>query len=318
MAASELEASSRERAEALWSRRGEVPVWWEVGVDLVRVWGPDAERFLNGQMTQDARRLGEGEAMEACVTNAKGQLEFYGWARAWPEAMGGGYVIDVFAGEGEGLAARLDRYLIADECEVELVGAGIGLAHMAGVGQGAMGGAAGLTSWRCRRAGMAGLDLLIEGEGGGLHECGGARRLGDEEVELVRVWQGVAAWGKELKAGVLPPEAGLGEVAISYTKGCYIGQEVLSRMKSAGKVRRLMRVLEGTGDGGQMAVGMEIVGEGGRALGEVSSSAWHPGLDRPVGLGYIKGEAAKEGGRVRGADGCEYLVLSSPSVPYFS
>jgi len=305
-------------AGALWSRRGELPAWWEVAADLVRVWGPDAERFLNGQMTQDARRLGEGEAMETCVTNAKGQMEFHGWARAWPEAMGGGYVIDVAAGAGEGLAARLDRYLIADECEVELVGAGIGLAHVVGAGQLTMAGAAGRTSWRCRRAGVAGIDLLVEVEDGGLHEVLGAGRLGAEELELARIWQGVAAWGMELKVGVLPPEAGLGELAISYTKGCYIGQEVLSRMKSAGKVRRMLRVLEGIGDGGLMAVGMEMVGEGGRALGEVSSSAWHPGLDRPVGLGYIKGEAAKEGGRVRGADGCDYLVLASPSVPYFS
>ena len=59
-----------------------------------------------------------------------------------------------------------------------------------------------------------------------------------ESYEMARTLQGIPKWGAELTVGLLPPEAGLEKDAISYTKGCYVGQEVISRMKHAGKVNR--------------------------------------------------------------------------------
>jgi folate-binding protein YgfZ len=68
-------------------------------------------------------------------------------------------------------------------------------------------------------------------------------RLTDDEADTLRILQRVPAWGRELVAGMLPPEAGLDRAAISYSKGCYLGQEVLSRIRSAGKLNRRLIAL---------------------------------------------------------------------------
>ncbi len=57
-------------------------------------------------------------------------------------------------------------------------------------------------------------------------------------TEFERIGRGIPKWGAEITEGMLPPEAGLDATDISYSKGCYIGQEVISRIKSAGKVNR--------------------------------------------------------------------------------
>ncbi|HEX7260475.1 MAG TPA: tRNA-modifying protein YgfZ, partial [Luteolibacter sp.] len=64
--------------------------------------------------------------------------------------------------------------------------------------------------------------------------------LEGDALEALRIANGIPAWGRELLGGMLPPEARLEETDISYHKGCYIGQEVISRIKSAGKVNRLL------------------------------------------------------------------------------
>lgn len=96
-----------------------------------------------------------------------------------------------------------------------------------------------------------------------------------EMEERERIEKGIPKWGAELKEGMLPPEAGLDVTDISYKKGCYIGQEVISRIKSAGKVnRRLVKLSAG-------ATG-ELKDAEGKICGEVTSA------NAGVALGYIK------------------------------
>jgi folate-binding protein YgfZ len=99
-----------------------------------------------------------------------------------------------------------------------------------------------------------------------------------EMDEAERIAAGIPKWGAELKEGMLPPEAGLDATDISYNKGCYIGQEVISRIKSAGKVnRRLTKfVFEGEGITG------EITDADGKVCGEMTS------VSGQLGLGYLK------------------------------
>jgi folate-binding protein YgfZ len=99
-----------------------------------------------------------------------------------------------------------------------------------------------------------------------------------EMDEAERIAAGIPKWGAELKEGMLPPEAGLDATDISYNKGCYIGQEVISRIKSAGKVnRRLTKfVFESEGITG------EITNIDGKVCGEVTSASGQ------LGLGYLK------------------------------
>jgi len=103
----------------------------------------------------------------------------------------------------------------------------------------------------------------------------------------MRIEAGVPRWGAELSEDTLPPEAGLEEAAIDYHKGCYIGQEVISRIKSVGHVNRR---LAGFTAAGPLAPGMTLHApeEPARNAGEITSAAWSFGLECWAGLGYLK------------------------------
>ena len=100
--------------------------------------------------------------------------------------------------------------------------------------------------------------------------------LSAEELEQLRIEAGAPAWGKEIDDTILPAEAGLDETHISFTKGCYPGQEPIARLRNRGKVNRGLRVLEveAAQPGDEIRVGDKVVGRvtsatGGRALGYV-------------------------------------------------
>lgn len=102
--------------------------------------------------------------------------------------------------------------------------------------------------------------------------------------ELERIEQGIPKWGAEMVEGMLPPEAGLDATDISYHKGCYIGQEVISRIRSAGKVNRRLVKLKFDGEG---KIG-EFTHADGKICGEVTS------VSGSIGLGYLKRSAEGE------------------------
>ncbi|MGJ8632527.1 MAG: YgfZ/GcvT domain-containing protein [Luteolibacter sp.] len=211
--------------------------------------GPDAVRFLNGQVTQDVRKA-VGCVLPACVTDAKGKLQF----RVWIAGDDEGKVL-VFCQKEmlEDLEARLTRYLIADDVEVRDVSGEVS---------------------------MDGFDFP---------------GLGMSEED--RVEAGLPKWGLELKEGMLPPEAGLDVTDISYNKGCYIGQEVISRIKSAGKVNRSLVKFGFLGDVEPGA----LVNNEGKVCGEVTSVS---GL---MGVGYLK--RREEGARFKFEDSADVAFL---------
>ena len=210
--------------------------------------GPDAVRFLNGQVTQDVRKvMGTGEMLPSCVTDAKGRLQF----RVWIAEGDGGKVL-VFCREEKtaDLEARLTRYLIADEVEVRDRSGEVSIADFDAV-------------------------EMDEGE---------------------RIAKGIPKWGAEITEGMLPPEAGLDTTDISYNKGCYIGQEVISRIKSAGKVNRRLVKLAFNGEG---QTG-EILDPEGKVCGEVTS------VSGEIGLGFLK----------RSAEGKKELSVAGKQVNF--
>jgi tRNA-modifying protein YgfZ len=224
--------------------------------------GPDAVRFLNGQVTQDVRKVvGSGLSLPACVTDAKGKLQFRVWITEAPQG-GAIWILCENAGSGE-LEARLTRYLIADDVEVRDRSGEFGVWHVSeepaeGAGR------------QANRFGFQGFDLI----GDFTFEDAVSR----EELERLRIENGIPAWGAELREGMLPPEAGLDRTDISYTKGCYIGQEVISRIKSAGKVnRRLVKLRfdEASQPG-------ELLTAEGKSAGEATS------VRGTSGLGFVK------------------------------
>jgi folate-binding protein YgfZ len=100
--------------------------------------------------------------------------------------------------------------------------------------------------------------------------------LSGEELEQLRIGAGMPTWGKEIDDSILPAEAGLDETHVSFTKGCYPGQEPIARLRHRGKVNRSLRVLEveAAEQGDEIRVGDKVVGRvtsaaGGQALGYV-------------------------------------------------
>jgi folate-binding protein YgfZ len=114
-------------------------------------------------------------------------------------------------------------------------------------------------------------------------------RLSPELLELLRIEAGIPRWGRELTAETLPPEAGLDRTHIDYHKGCYIGQEVISRVKSVGHVNRHLRGFTSP-EGKPLPPGGRLfsAAEPARPCGQLTSTAWSFALAMPIGLGYLK------------------------------
>ena len=258
---------------------------------LLEFRGPDAVRFLNGQLTQDVRRVAGGKiSLPACVTDAKGRLQF---RVTLHEADGGSLWVVGPDGTAEALEARLTRYLIADDVEVADLSGKFELLHFIGP----LPESDDFSPRESNRYGVVGTDCWIP--------CGSTTRLpahevmtGDE-VEALRIRHGVPAWGRELLEGMLPPEALLDATDISYNKGCYIGQEVISRIKSAGKTNRRLTSFSFAADA--PVVPGPLVGMEGSVAGEVTSVSPVANDGRRDALGYLKRGAA--GGFFKAADG---------------
>lgn len=247
--------------------------------DVVSFSGPDAVRFLNGQLTQDVRKvMDRRDAAFSCVTDAKGRLQFRVVMAA---DEGDTILVAIPEGLGEALEARLTRYLIADDVESHIAPASIEIHHFLGD---APPQASGVISRRIDRFDEPGCDWWlnagISAEFPSDHEaCTG------EALETLRISRGIPTWGHEIVEGMLPPEASLETTDISYQKGCYIGQEVISRVKAAGKVNRLLTKFEISG--AECAPG-PIIGPDGKEVGTVTSVA--PGTPNRA-LGFLKRNA---------------------------
>jgi folate-binding protein YgfZ len=161
---------------------------------------------------------------------------------------------------GEAVRATLLRSRFAAKCEIELE------AHVSTVVFGEAEGLPGEIPGT-----VEGLDLTVPGT------------VKSDELERARIEAGVPGWGKELDDSILPAEAGLDETHISFTKGCYPGQEPIARLRHRGHVNRRLRVLEVEA----AAPGDEIVLEE-KAVGRVTSAV--PGL----ALGYVRVEVLED------------------------
>lgn len=248
---------------------------------LLEFHGPDTVRFLNGQLTQDVRRvLGGTIALPSCVTDAKGRLQFRIWIS---EIASGAILVEGPAKSAEALEALLTRYLIADDVEISELTDKWSLVHFTGpLTETPPEGVMARESARFGQAGTdwwipAGIDVVFSEE---------VPQLAGDALESFRIERGVPAWGKELYEGILPPEAGLESTDISYQKGCYIGQEVISRIKSAGKVnKRLERLMF---DASVPLDFKNLIDFEGRPVGELTSVSPLQTNGKRQALAYVK------------------------------
>lgn len=246
---------------------------------LLEFRGPDAVRFLNGQLTQDVRLVAGGKISQpSCVTDAKGRFQFRVWITESPD---GNLWVEGPAGTSEALETRLTRYLIADDVEVADLTGKYQLIHLIGP---AANPPEGVFARASRRFGTDGSDWWSPA--GAVFALPETTPLVGDELEAFRIANGVPLWGKELTEGLLPPEAGLDATDISYQKGCYIGQEVISRIKSAGKInKRLVRMEM---EGGPPAADARLVDAEGRDAGVITSVSPVESGGVRAALGYLK------------------------------
>lgn len=247
-----------------------------------RLSGADRVRYLNGQVTQDVRSVTSDKALHACVTNVKGRIEGDIFIHADADSL----LFDAPAGLRESLGARLERYIIADDATLEDVSEPWQLWHCIEAAPGTADRSEnGYVRLKNNRFGLEGYDLWLPP--GSPPPRLGLPQLSVEDSETLRILRGVPAWPQELNTEVFPPEAGLEKTAMSFTKGCYIGQEVLSRIKTTGKMPNTLVMWEAAeGDESLLEPGATLSLD--REIGKITSVARHPVSGRRVGLAFIR------------------------------
>ena len=204
---------------------------------LLKLSGEDRVRFLNGQVTQDLKKLQPGQATRAAVITAKGRLEADCRIGATPDALW----IETDAPLRDPLRARLEKFIVADDVTITDVSDAYRLAHIPSPAAAPGDTPKDSLFFSCARFREPGIDLWIPSSS---PWNPGISSLTDWEP--LRIARGLPLWGVDVDANTLPPEAGFESDAISSTKGCYIGQEVISRLRSVGHVNRHLCILATT------------------------------------------------------------------------
>jgi len=258
-----------------------------------RVTGKDGTRFLNGQLTNDILKLQPWSAIAACALTAKGKL----CAELFVAATKEGHYLDTDSVLRESLAARLEKYIIADDVTLEDVTDEFGLFHLMDPEAGSQAPvrpeipeATNTFLMASNRFGFPGIDLWFPADQTVLmQEKLQQLPIDSEAAENLRIERGIARWGNELSAEVIPNEAGLDKRAINYTKGCYLGQEVISRIKSVGHVNRhLCGLLPAAGMAIDLGDKLFSDGESTKEIGWITSIGRSQSLDRPIALGFVR------------------------------
>jgi tRNA-modifying protein YgfZ len=249
----------------------------------LRVTGPDRVRFLNGQLTNDITNLKPGASIHACALSAKGKL----CGDLFVTPLQDAFLLDYELALRDSIPARLEKYLIADEVELEDVTEQLALFHVSGVALPLPILPECIVTASTRFA-VDGNDLLLAATlKNVVPKLVNEATLTDSELERFRIEQGIPRWGSELSEDVLPNEAGLDQRAISYTKGCYLGQEIISRIKSLGHVNRHLAGVRLT-SGPDLQAGDNLVPENGKQIGVITSTCKSARLGDWIGLAYLR------------------------------
>jgi folate-binding protein YgfZ len=252
----------------------------------LRVSGADAFRFLNGQLTNNVGKASEDSAIQASVLSAKGKLS----AHVFVSKQEGDFILDADPELREELPARLDRYIIADDVQIEDVTEKFSVFHVLADAAPAVAGSIRMVS--ANRFGFAGWDVWsLAADAETIRE--GLRHdmpfCDESSGEVLRIEQGIPRWGRELTSEIIPVEANLEESSIDYDKGCYIGQEVVSRMKMSGQTnKRLCGLVSLSGAPLHAEMRLTRKSEPGKDAGWITSAAKSERLGREIALGYVK------------------------------
>jgi len=268
--------------------------------DVIALSGPDARSYLQGQCSQDTDALAVGGSADALVLGPQGKVDaLVRVTRTGDDD----FVLDVEGGFGAALAERLERFKLRVKVTIDTLDwrcvavRGPQSAPLAPARDGSGVTVPGVQvapafSWN----GVEGFDLLGEGP----EIPAGVRPCSVEAWEAVGVEAGIPVMGSELDERTIPAEADLLERCVSFTKGCYTGQELVARLDARGnKVARHLRgvVLDPSAGLSAGATRGATVERDGKTVGTITSAAWSPSTGGVVALAYVH-RAVAPGDRV--------------------
>ncbi len=242
--------------------------------DVVSASGPETVVYLQGQVSQDVTRLAPGDSAWSFILQPQGKVD--AWFRI-TRTGDDSFLLDVDAGWGDVLLARLQRFKLRTKCDLTLES----WDWHAWRGEAAADAGPGNDDapiFADVHWGAPGTDVV----GAGLVVPDGADLLDDAEFTRLRILAGVPAMGSEMDERTIPAEAGVVQRSVSFTKGCYTGQELVARVDSRGNnTPRKLRLVRGSGPTPGPEVFDTIVGDAGR----LTSAA--PDGDGWVALAYL-------------------------------
>jgi len=276
-----------------------------------RIIGTDRLRFLNGQITNDLRKASETSAIEACILNAKGKTD----AHIYISASGDSFLVDAATDLRETLKVRLERYVIADDVQIEDVTDQFSLFHVLSQQSPT------LEHGRIvsvRRFAEPGWDIW----GDATQHYVSLRELSSQgapcdsdSAEIMRIEQGIPRWGRELTNEIIPIEANLEQRAIDYQKGCYIGQEVISRIKMSGQTnKRLCGLISLDDIPLQPRMKLAAPSAPGREAGWITSATHSETIGKEIALGYVKRGFNSPGTKLDAVTGGDSASKGSQSI----
>jgi folate-binding protein YgfZ len=238
--------------------------------------GPDSTRYLNGQVSIDITRLQPLIARPACLLTAKGKL--CALLQIWRD--GDHLFIECDESLAETVQARLERYLIADDACLEPVIVPSPLFHIFGI-------EAPAGALRINRTGLPGFDTTDK-------PASLSSAATPVQLALLRIIHGQPAWGVEITEDTLPQEARLEDSAVDFDKGCYVGQETVSRLKSVGRVNKRLHGFLGSFPANlALPVRLHPLGQPDTTAGHLTSTAPHFDIAQTAALGYLNRQFEK-------------------------
>ena len=305
---------------------------------FIALTGPDRSSYLQGLFSNDIKLLGPGRGLYGTFLSQQGKV--LSDARIW--CLEDSFLIDLWRPYCETILSHLNRYLVADDVEIADLSGNYGLISLQGAESESMAAALiapsslpkaplehvrasvrniSLQVIRSSHTGMDGFDFIVPTErilpfAELVTDAGkaySARWIGSQTLETLRIEAGIPRYGIDITADTLLLETGM-DHAFSFTKGCYLGQEVVERIRSRGHVNKKLMglVLEDS----QTPERGALVTLADQRVGHITSATESPRFRRPIALAYIHRESWTPGTRVVVESGKNRFVASVAALPF--
>jgi folate-binding protein YgfZ len=276
---------------------------------------------LHGQVTNDVKKLRASDGCYAAITTAKGKME----SDLNIFALADELLLDFEPGLAEKISQRLEKFIVADDVQIVDAAPHYGLLSVQGpkaevvvralelfgefpakplasvkISDATLGE---IYLANNPRLGTSGFDLFVPNISLGAvadklvaaaKQVGG-RAVGWQAFETARIEAGIPRFGADMDETNIPLECGIENRAVTYTKGCYIGQEVINRIHSVGHVNRELRGLRLADDLKTLPQRGDKLFSAGKEVGHITSAVKSPSLNAGIALGYVRREANQIG-----------------------